>query len=105
MCVCICITHIFFSIRCYKKIQMNFLANPIIYIGYPGGSVVKNLPINAEDVSLISDLGRYPGKGNGNPLQYSCLKNPMERGAWQARVYGGHKKLDILTEQQLYIYR
>ena len=84
---------------------MNFLANPIIHICYPGGSVVKNLPINAEDVRLISDRGRYPGKGNGNPLQYSCLKNPMERGAWQATVHGGHKNQTQLsnyrTKQQI----
>ena len=52
--------------------------NPKIF---PGGSVVKNLPISAGDACSISDLGRHPGKGNGNTLQYSCLKNPMERGA------------------------
>ena len=43
-------------------------------IGFPGGSVVKNLPANAGDVSLISGLGRFPGVGNGNPLQYSAWK-------------------------------
>ena len=50
----------------------------------PRGSVVKNLPANARDAGLISGLGRSPGGGHGNPLQYSCLKNPMDRGAWQA---------------------
>ena len=52
--------------------------------------VVKNLPDNAGDVRLrlIPGLGRSPGGGHGNPLQYSCLKNPMERGAWQATVHG-----------------
>ena len=45
-------------------------------IGFPGGSVVKNLPANAGDVSLISGLGRFPGVGNGNPLQYSAWKIP-----------------------------
>ena len=44
-------------------------------------SVVKNLPANAGNMGLIPALGRYPGEGNGNPLQYSCLKNPMDRGA------------------------
>ena len=48
----------------------------------PGGSVVKNPPVIARDVGLISGPGRTPGEGNGNPLQYSCLGNPMERGAW-----------------------
>ena len=52
--------------------------------------MVKNLPANAldkGDVGLILELGRSPGDGNGNPLQYSCLENPVNRGAWQATVY------------------
>ena len=56
--------------------------------GFPGGSVVKNLPTNAGDTGSIPDLGRSPGKGKGNPLQYSCLENPMDRGAWRATVHG-----------------
>ena len=56
--------------------------------GFPGSSVVKNLPANAGDTGLISDLGRSPREENGNPLQYSCLEIPMDRGAWWARVYG-----------------
>ena len=48
---------------------------------FPGGSVVKNLPANAGDVNSIPGLGRSSGGGNGNPLQYSCLENPMDRGA------------------------
>ena len=57
--------------------------------------VVKNLPVNTGDVSdvgLISGLGRSPGEGNGNPLQYSCLENPMDRGDWQATVQGIAKR-------------
>ena len=53
--------------------------------------VVKNPPANAgdkRDAGLIPELGRLPGQGNGNPLQYSCLENPMERGAWWATVHG-----------------
>ena len=53
-------------------------------LGFPRGSVVKNLPANAgdaRDVGLITGLGRTPGGGNGNPLQYSCLENPMFREA------------------------
>ena len=58
-------------------------------MGCPGGSVVKNPPSNEEDtrdVDLIPGLGRSPGVGNGNPLQYFCLENHMNRGAWQATV-------------------
>ena len=50
------------------------------YLGFPAGSVVKNLPANAGDTGLIPGSGRSPGEGNGNPLQYSCLGNPMDRG-------------------------
>ena len=63
--------------------------------GPPGGSVVKNLPANAGDAGLISGSGRSPGGRNGNPLQDSCLGNPMERGAWQATYSPwSHKELD-----------
>ena len=58
-------------------------------MGFPGVSVTKNPPANAGDsgdMSLIPQLGRSPGGGNGNPLQYSCLENRMDRGAWQATV-------------------
>ena len=57
---------------------------------FPGGTVVKNLPAHAgdkRDVHLIPGLGRSHGKGNGNPLQYSYLENPMDRGAWRATVH------------------
>ena len=57
--------------------------------GFPGDTVVKNLPANAgdaRDVDLIPGSGRSPGVGNGNPPQYSCLENSMDRGAWLARV-------------------
>ena len=53
--------------------------------------VLKNMPANTGDVrdaGLIPGLGRFPGGGHGNPLQYSCLKNPKDRGAWQAAVHG-----------------
>ena len=55
---------------------------------FPGGSVVKNPPVNAGDGDLILGLGRSPGGGNGNPLQYSCLENPTDREAWWATVLG-----------------
>ena len=55
-------------------------------MGFLGGSVVKNLPANARDEGLIPGLGRSPAGGNGNPLQYSCLENSMDRGGWQVTV-------------------
>ena len=62
--------------------------------GFPGGSVVKDLPANAGDSGSIPGSGRSPGGGHGSPLQYSCLENPMDRGAWQATVHGVTKVLD-----------
>ena len=57
-------------------------------LGFPGGSVIKNLPANAGDVGLIPASGRSPGEGNGNLLQYSCLENPMDGETWWATVHG-----------------
>ena len=65
---------------------------PSFSAGFPGGSVVKNPPSNAGDRGSIPGLGRSPGEGNGNPLQYSFLGNPMDREAWQATVRGMSKK-------------
>ena len=56
--------------------------------GFPGGSMVKNLPANSGDSSSSPGSGRSPGEGNGNPFQYSCLENPMDRGTWQASPWG-----------------
>ena len=56
--------------------------------GFPGGSVIKNLPANVGDMGLIPWSGRSPGGGNGNPLQYSCLEDPMDRGSWWAAFHG-----------------
>ena len=53
--------------------------------------VVKNLPVNAGDMGSIPESGRSPGKGNGHPLQYSCLGNPMNIGAWGATIHGVSK--------------
>ena len=64
----------------------------MLYIcGFPGGAVLKNLPASAgdaRDVDSIPGTGSSAGEGNGNPLQYSCLKSLMDRGAWQATVQG-----------------
>ena len=56
--------------------------------GFPGGSVVTNLPANAGDTGSIPGWERFPGGENGNPLQYSFLGNPMDRGAWRATIHG-----------------
>ena len=50
--------------------------------GFPGSAVVKNLPVNAGDTGSILGMGRSPEGGSGNPLQYLCLENPMDRRAW-----------------------
>ena len=68
--------------------------------GLPGSSVVKDLPANAGDtgdMDLILGSGRFPGVGNGNTLQYSCLENSMDRGAWQAKVHGVTKSWTQLS--------
>ena len=59
--------------------------------GFPGGSEVKVSAYNAEDLGSIPGLGRSPGEGNGNPLQYSCQENPMDRGTWWATVHGSQR--------------
>ena len=59
-------------------------------MGFPGDTVVKNLPASAGDegdAGTVRGLGGSPGEGNGNPLQYSCLENPMDRGAWQVTTH------------------
>ena len=56
--------------------------------GFPGGSMVKTPPANAGDAGLIPGSRRFPGEENGNPLQYSCLGNPMDRGTWRVTVHG-----------------
>ena len=70
-------------------------------LGFPGGSVVTNPPAHAVHAGLIPGLGRSPGEGNGNPLQYSCLGNPMEGGAWRATAHGvARVGPDLATERQ-----
>ena len=69
-------------------------------MGFPDDSAVKNLPVNAGDIGdagSIPESGKSPGGGNGSPLQYSCLENLMDRGAWRAKSKG-HEESDM-TEQ------
>ena len=68
---------------------------------FPGGAVVKNPPANAgdaRDVGSIPGPGGVPGEGNGNPLQYSCLENPMDRGAKRGIVHGVAKSQTLLSK-------
>ena len=74
---------------------------------FPGGSEDKASACNAGDPGSIPGLGRSPGEGNGNPLQYSCLENPMDRGAWRATVHGVAKnrtRLSDFTHTHVYMY-
>ena len=64
-------------------------------MGFPGDSVVKNSPANAEDTGSVPGSGRSPGGGHGNPLWYSCLENPVDRGAWWATGYRVAKEVDM----------
>ena len=69
-----------------------------MYQGFPGGSVVKNLPAKQETVGPIPALERTPGEGNGNPFQYCCLGNHVDRGAWWASVHGVAKEQDVTVQ-------
>ena len=64
-------------------------------MGFPGGSDGKESACNEADLGIIPGAGRFPGEGNGYPLQYSCLENPMDRRAWKATVYGVSEELDM----------
>ena len=70
----------------------------VVLKGFSGSSDGKESSCNVRDLGLIPGLGRSPGEGNGNPLQYSCLENPMEGGAWQAIVYGVTKSRTQLCD-------
>ena len=82
---------------------MYYWCSNFIDQGFLGGAEIKNLPANpgdARDASLIPGSGRFPGEGNGNPLQYSWLENSMERGAWQATVHKVAKSWHNLGNEQ-----
>ena len=76
----------------YGKVIQSFY----MCMGFPGGSNDKESVCNSEDPGSIPGLGRSPGEGNGNPLQYSCLGNPVDSGARQATVRGVAKELDTI---------
>ena len=68
--------------------RISLKTSTILLLSFPGGSDGNEFSSNARDLSLIPESGRYPGEGNGNPPQYSCLENPMGKGAWWAIVHG-----------------
>ena len=92
----------FFTLWAMLDLKKYFASICCVYCDFLGGSVVKNLPANAGDPGLNSVLGRSSGEWNGNPLQCSCLENPMNRGAWKASIHGVAKELDhdLGTKQQ-----
>ena len=74
-------------------------------VGFPGGSAVKNLLANTGDTGLIPGERGSPGGGNGNPLQYSCLENLIDRGAWQVAVHGVTESQTQLSTHMHTMYR
>ena len=94
-------------IRIFQNISDLKIAYRYVYkIGFLHGSVGKEVACNAGDIGLIPGSGRYPGERNGNSLQYSCLENSMDRGAWLATVHGVTRfGLDLVTKPlQPYTY-
>ena len=80
-----------------KPIRSKILSTIAIRRGFPGGSDGKESASNAGDLVSIPGSGRSPGEGNNKPLQYSCLENPIDRGAWWAIVHGVTRVKDDLT--------
>ena len=72
----------------FNSLQTGYFVYPKVHMGLFWWFSSKESACNAGDVGLIPGSGRSPREGNGNPLQYSCLENPMDRGAWQATVHG-----------------
>ena len=91
--MCVCIYICIYSFSC--SFPLWFITG---YLGFPSGSDVKESAHNAGDPGLIPGSGRSPGEGNGNPLQYSCLENSMDRGAWRAIVHGITKSQAQLSD-------
>ena len=76
-----------------KLIVQSYIPN----MSFPGGSDSKEFACSAGELGSIPGLGRSPGEGNSSPFQYSCLRNPMDRGNWQATIYGVRKSQTQLS--------
>ena len=85
----------FYTVIAQRKLTLNFSKT----LAFPGGSDGKEFACNAGDLGLTPGLGRSPGEGKGYPLQYFCLENSMDRGAWRSTVYRVAKSWTHLTEQ------
>ena len=81
---------------------MMFWIKLVVLLGFPGGSDSKESACNAGDLGLILGSGRFPGEGNDNPLQHSCLENPMDRGTWQTTVHGVPKSWIRLNDSHFH---
>ena len=81
-----------------SKYLITIYYEPCILLDFPGSSDGKVFVYNVGDLGSSPGLGRSPGEGNGDPLQYCCLENPMDRGAWQATVYGVAKSWTRLSD-------
>ena len=93
------INYFFITLALRKEPEFQMSFNKLsLSKGFPDGSDGKESACNEADLSLIPGLRIFPGEGHNNLLQYSCLENPVDRGAWRATVQGGHKKSDT-TEQ------
>ena len=86
----------------YVYVYVSVFASDLSIVPFPVGSESKESGFNVGDLGLIPGSGRSPGETNGNPLQYSCLENLMDRGAWWAIVHGVTKSLDM-TEQLTFL--
>ena len=97
----ICLKAIELHCNTVNSCVLTFWWDSVTLLGFPGGSEVKASACNSGDMGLIPGFGRSTGGGNGNPLQYSCLKKPMDGGAWWATVHGvlrvGHDRVTSLT--------
>ena len=93
--------HIFFI---HSSVNGHLGCIHVYIVGFPGGSDGKAFTHNEGDPGLIPVSGRSPGEGNGNPLQYSCLENSMDRGAWWATVHGVTKSQTQLSDFTLFLF-
>ena len=88
-------TYLYVQYILYMNIEYIHICTRIQCMGFPGGPVVKNRPVNSGDTRSVSSVPgseRSPAEGNGNPLQYFCLGNPIDRGSWQANSPWGRKR-------------